>query len=778
MNGAEQTARKILVVEDSETQLELLSRLLAKNGYRVFKAKNGAEGLASASANRPDLVISDVLMPEMDGLQLCRRLKDDEALKRVPVILLTQLENPEEIIRGLEAGADNYISKPYEEEFLLSKIKSIFLYPTGFVNNPKDKCVEFTVEGKRYSVKSSRAQTVALLLSTYENVVRRNRELYKAQGELEQLNEQLEHKVNIRTAALAAEMAERKQLSADLLRSNRELSALYSIYKSAEEKPSVKEMLDAVLRTVCGIQEVSAGAVYSLGPDKETLSAVASIGLSEKELAPFARLKLGEGAAGAAARAMKPVVFKLADYPTKHLAPAVSAIGVKSMVGAPIISGNELVGALSFGSKTDRAFFQEDLNLFAAIGRQIGDMMNAARLYQQLRESEEKLKTIASVAAAAIIQLDEKGVVSYWNPAAENIFGYAKEEVVGRGIEVIIPEKYRESHRTGLEKFLSTGEGAVLGKHVKLSGLRKDGTEIPVDLAVSSFKHDGGWNAVGLVYDISEQERHETSLKESKEKIEHAMAELKKAQEGLIRNEKLAALGHLSAGVAHEIKNPLNIISTSVQLLLMEETLSPGIKEQCNVVLEQVGRAVKITDNLRDFARARKPEMKELDLNELIVKTISLVEYEMKLDNINVEPDLCPAAVVQGDRDQLAQVFLNIINNAADSLSEKQNKEGRERLRERGWKGEIAVKTRAEGPWLVVEFRDTGMGIPGEVMENIFDPFFTTKGERKGTGLGLSIAVGIMENHGGTIAVESREGEWAKFTLRFPALGKSGKPGD
>ncbi len=778
MKQNEETNRKILVVEDSETQLEVLSRLLTKAGYQVVKAKNGMEGLVSARKDSPDLIISDILMPELDGLQLCRRLKEDETLKKIPVILLTQLENSEEVIRGLEAGADNYITKPYEEDFLLSMIRSMFLFPIGFVYNPKDKCVEFRIEGKRYTVKSSRAQTLAFLLSTYENVVRRNLELYRVQGELEKLNEQLEHKVNIRTAALAAEMAERKQLAVDLLRRNRELSALYSIYKSAEEKPSIREMLDAVLRTVCGIQEVSAGAIYTLEPDKETLLISASFGFSGKELEPFARLRIGEGVVGSAAKEMKAVVFKLADYPTQPLTQYISATGLKSMVGIPIISGKILVGAMVFGSKTDRAFFQDDLNLLIAVGRQVGDMMNAAKLYQQLKESEVKFQTIAFAAAAAIIHLNDKGVVSYWNSAAERIFGYTKDEAVGQDIIIVIPEKYRARRRAGLENFFKTGESAILGKHIEVYGLRKDGTEIPLELAVSGFKLGGKWNAVGIARDITERKRYETSLKESKQKIENAMTELRKAQEGLIRNEKLAALGHLSAGVAHEIKNPLNIISTSAQLLLMEETLAPETKEQCKIILEQVGRAVKITDNLRDFARVRKPEVKEMDLHELIRKTVSLVEYEMKLDNINFEMDLCPSAVINGDVDQLAQVFLNIINNATDSLKEKQSVAVREKLRETGWKGEIAVKTRVEDPWVVVEFRDTGMGIPGEVIENISDPFFTTKGEQKGTGLGLSIAFGIMENHGGTIEVESREGEWAKFALRFPVPAKSGKLGN
>ena len=302
--------------------------------------------------------------------------------------------------------------------------------------------------------------------------------------------------------------------------------------------------------------------------------------------------------------------------------------------------------------------------------------------------------------------------------------------------------------------------------------------EVPLELAVSGFLLNGEWNAVGIVRDITERKQWEKSLQESTGKTEVAMVELKKAQDGLIRSEKLAALGHLSAGVAHEIKNPLNIISTSAQLLLMEETMAQEAKEHCKTILEQVARATKISDNLRDFAKVRKPEKKEFDLNDLLAKTVSLVEYEMRLDNIEFNLELCPSAVINGDRDQLAQVFLNIINNAADSMKEKQAMAGREKLRETGWKGEISIKTYGDDPCMAVEFSDTGNGIPADAIKNIFDPFFSTKGEQKGTGLGLSIAFGIMENHGGTIQAKSKEGEGTIFTLKFPATENMDNPDD
>lgn len=244
MEQKEDTAKEILIVEDSEVQVELLRRVLAANGYQVLVARNGAEGLASAREHKPDLIISDILMPVMDGYQLCKELKDSKELKDIPLILLTQLDEPEEVIKGLEAGADNYITKPFEEDFLLAKLKSLLLSPVRFTNNPLEKSLEFSMDGKNYSVRSTRAQTLNFLLSTYENVVRRNLELYRTQEALERLNEELEEKVKERTATLTKVIEEQKRTEEELKQKVEELER----FKKAtiQRELRMKELKDKV----------------------------------------------------------------------------------------------------------------------------------------------------------------------------------------------------------------------------------------------------------------------------------------------------------------------------------------------------------------------------------------------------------------------------------------------------------------------------------------------------------------------------------------------------
>jgi PAS domain S-box-containing protein len=193
---------KIAIVEDSPTQAQQLKYLLKTHGYQVLSASNGNEALELIMSDRPDIVISDTMMPGMDGYELCKQIKTDEKLKDIPVILLTALSDSAEVIRGLESGADNFLTKPYDEQALFSRIE----YLRRNWKLPETKGVQSGIEiafnGRKYFITSDRLQILNLLLSTYEAAVNKHMELEKAQGELRRLNEQLEQRVRVRTAEL------------------------------------------------------------------------------------------------------------------------------------------------------------------------------------------------------------------------------------------------------------------------------------------------------------------------------------------------------------------------------------------------------------------------------------------------------------------------------------------------------------------------------------------------------------------------------------------------
>ena len=182
---------KILIVEDSPTQSEELKYILEKKGYNVDAVTNGKEAIEYLDGDIPTIIISDVMMPEMDGYQLCRKIKSDDRLKNIPVVLLTTLSNPDDVVKGLDCGADNFVTKPYEESVLLSRIEYILLNFEVRKNNSTDIGIEIMFGGKKQYITSSRIQILDMLISTYETAVLKNRELEQANRELREANEKI-----------------------------------------------------------------------------------------------------------------------------------------------------------------------------------------------------------------------------------------------------------------------------------------------------------------------------------------------------------------------------------------------------------------------------------------------------------------------------------------------------------------------------------------------------------------------------------------------------------
>jgi len=247
------------------------------------------------------------------------------------------------------------------------------------------------------------------------------------------------------------------------------------------------------------------------------------------------------------------------------------------------------------------------------------------------------------------------------------------------------------------------------------------------------------------------------------EKTREAYDSLRRTQEQLLQSEKMAAVGQLISGVAHELNNPLTAILGYSQLLKSEEFVQPRGAEYLEKLYKQAQRTHHIVQNLLSFARQHKPQRAPVQLNQILEDTLVLREFDMKLNNIVIVREFDPnLPMTGGDFHQLEQVFLNILNNAVDAIQEK------------GGPGQIWVRTEVAGDRLCVEFTDSGPGVLNA--HRIFDPFFTTKPVGKGTGLGLSICYGIVKEHGGEIQVRNSPPRGATFTISLPLLLTSPTP--
>jgi len=356
----------------------------------------------------------------------------------------------------------------------------------------------------------------------------------------------------------------------------------------------------------------------------------------------------------------------------------------------------------------------------------------------QLKESKGKFVAISVAAQDAIITMDDEGNISFWNEAAERIFGYSRKEAVGNRVgELIIPHRYRLAHIEGVKKFKETGKGPVIGKIIELEATRKNGEEFPVELSLSALMLKERWCAVGIIRDISKRVRREEELRLSY---------------------KMASLGQLTAGIFHEILNPINIISTHVQLLLADTGKGSDVEKDLKSIQEEIKRVQDITDGFLRFSRKESVATKEIDVNQLLNRVLAILVAEIKYKNIHLFKKFDnELPLFKANAELLRQVFLNLIKNAIDAMANG---------------GSLTISTlkclKDEKPCLCIQFTDTGCGIPKEHLDKIFDPFFTTKEEGKGVGMGLTIAYTTIQNHGGSISVSSEVGKGSTFTIELP----------
>src|SRR2546430_8821183 len=251
-------------------------------------------------------------------------------------------------------------------------------------------------------------------------------------------------------------------------------------------------------------------------------------------------------------------------------------------------------------------------------------------------------------------------------------------------------------------------------------------------------------------------------LRETTQEMEEREQELREKQEQLVQAGKLATLGELTTGVAHELNNPLNNIGLFVGNVLDQVRLGSfedaDVIEELENAMEQVRKATAIISHLRTFGRAAPVSLEAVDVDDVIERSLLLMQEQLRLRGIEIELDLSPETlIVLGNSIQLEQVFINLLTNARDALAESRGKT-------------IRIATTADANWIRIRFSDTGPGIPKELEQRIFDPFFTTKEVGTGTGLGLSITYSIVKEHRGNIGVEPHRGRGANFLIELPVI--------
>ena len=381
------------------------------------------------------------------------------------------------------------------------------------------------------------------------------------------------------------------------------------------------------------------------------------------------------------------------------------------------------------------------------------DLPRLGKLEEELQRSNSFLTNMLLSAVDGVIAADLTGKIIIFNDAAAEVNGYSVEEALSHiNIRDIYPG---DGARDVMKKLRSNeygGKGKLKALHVDVQG--KNGDLIPISLYASIiYEGDREVATIGFFHDLRERLRMQQ--------------ELEKTQVQLLQAEKMASLGKLAAGVAHQLNNPLGGITLYAKLVLEEYDLVDEAREDIQRIFKDAERCRDTVKELLEFARQTRYFMQPQDIVEAISRTLLLLESQSLFQNIVIEKDLATSLpLLTIDIQQLNHLFMNIILNAAEAM------EGKGTLRVRSY-------LKADKEWVCIEISDTGPGIPEENLPRIFEPFFTTKEEGKGTGLGLSLGYRIVETHGGSISASSRLGEGTTFHIEFPInQAENGERGD
>lgn len=730
---------KILVVDDEEKVLKFLSTLLSLHGYVLETAQNGMEAIQKAEKTNPDIIILDILMPEIDGLEACKRLKTNPKTRHIPIIVLTSVEDKVTKLQCLEAGANDFLTKPVDHVELTIRIHNLLQLKNYEDIKRKNKIL--TGEKKRLELIAQNIGAGLYIIDKDYNIRWQNKIMDKLFGELKE-----------------GEKCYKKYLKSD---NPCICCPVYPVLNGVEIFSEEKTM---ILKN--GIERYFLCTATPITDIDGNINEVIVI-ISDITERKMEHKRLEE-------------TLRIVEEAKKEWEQTVDCIDdVVILVDAKdnILRCNKILSTLT--------------------GKSYSELLN--RKWQDvLRESGFTQK------------ITDTGDVEIFHPSGKyfnyNIFYFKNAEDKNKYAAVITLKDITELK--------------ILTESLEITNmtLDKDRKELQFALDEISFllkeveeKKDLSVRFMGLsthesefIYTIGNHFNSMMDILESQHKeLEKAYADLKAAQSQILQQEKMASIGQLAAGIAHEINNPMGfIISNLGSLSRYTDKLSEFLKIQAEAIeglsshtkemggnsdeenilnklkesrkslkidyilsdlnnliresLDGAERVKKIVQDLKSFSRVDEAEWKVADINAGIESTINIVWNEIKY-KATVKKQYGDIPMTKCNPGQLNQVFMNILVNAAQAIEKH---------------GEITIKTWHDNSYIYVSISDTGCGIPANIINRIFEPFFTTKEVGKGTGLGLSIAYDIVKKHNGDIIVESEFGKGTTFTVKIPIVEK------
>jgi len=542
--------------------------------------------------------------------------------------------------------------------------------------------------------------------------------------------------VMLRRADRATALAEQRceDTAAQLDRRISELFSLQELSFILSESLQLSRVVDQVARYAARFLQAEGALIVLADPATSTLKVVAAEGALEslrgtetrdddptliRTAIDRGRIEVSQGGAA------RPVTLY-----------AGTRVGSAAVV--PLRSHGERIGALAVTGRRGGQFTTEDLWLLSTVAMNASVVLANSRLFGMVERSKQEWETAFNSLAEGIAVVGTGGTVLRANSSLARMAGIPEAQLIGQQFSAALfgrseaVDAVLDAARGGERPAPLVTRSAAIERVLRLTAAPLGGTD---DKAI-----------VALLEDVTDQQAMEAQL---------------------IHNEKMAAVGQLVSGVAHELNNPLTSIAGLTELLLERGPLPDFPREHLRVIHDQAERAGRIVRNLLTFARKGTPEKALVDLNDVVSRTSLLIAYEMKLRGIELVSRLSPAPLtVMGDRYELQQVLLNLVTNAVQAVGDLPDAQPRV----------ISVETQRAGEQAQLVVSDTGAGVPADLVPYLFTPFFTTKEPGKGTGLGLSLSYGLVESHGGRLSYAQGAGGGAQFTIALPYV--SGETAD
>ena len=699
--------QEILVVDDTPANLDLLVSLLSEVGHKVRAAPNGHLALKSALSHPPSMLLLDIRMPGMDGFELCRELKGDDRTRDIPIIFISGQNDVADRVKGFEVGGVDFIGKPFQRQEVLARVHAHLA-------------------------------------------------LYEAQVELER-------RVKERTAALEYSLnqlmktEERIRLDSEQQFILRELLELTLTGAPIEE--TLKNCLERLL-TLSWLNIQPRGSIFLFDKGGQQLRLTASHNLAPEIHSNCTHVAAGSCLCGLAASSGQTQFAHKGD--SRYTA---SYCGINDLghYCLPLTTNNKVVGILSLHLASDgRRESDKEIFLTAVAGilagyiaRKTGEQAltdHQAALEATINErtsdltaSERRTRAIVTTMLETVIQTDSRGSIIFVNFAAEEMFGYAEDEMLGNNVSMLMPEPLAAVHDSFITRFLTSRQPRIIGHRSEITGRRKDGSLFPAEIAINEMVDDLGSTFLGVLRNMTSQKEAEQALTSALEKA-HAATEAKSS---------------FLANMSHEIRTPLNAV---IGLARMggRDYRNQGAGELFEKIRGSGNHLLAVVNDILDFS---KIEAGKFNIETLpfalkgainnVVNFVSLGAEEKSLALVANTPADLPEWVA-GDELRVTQILTNLLSNAV-------------KFTKRGF---VTLRTKRQGETLEFAVEDSGTGMTEAQLKHLFQPFEQADASitrsHGGTGLGLAISRKLARLMGGDITVRSTPGQGSCFTLILP----------